>query len=86
MGSSPSAEILVPFHFKRSRIFRLDEVDIDLRAEGGAEGDNERCQALNRFVIEEQVDCAEHRAAERDVGEHGTHHRFHEIALEGAAL
>ena len=66
--------------------FGLDEVRVNLGAEGGAERDDERREALDGLAVQQQVDRAKHRAAEGDVGKDSGHHRFHEIALEGAAL
>ena len=39
----------------------LDEIDVDLLAEGGAECGRERGEALDGLVMQEQVDRSEHR-------------------------
>jgi hypothetical protein len=40
--------------------FRLDEVGIDLWAEGRAEGDDKRRETFDRFVVRKQVHGANH--------------------------
>jgi len=51
-----------------------NEVRVDFRTERRTERHDERREALNRLVVHQKVDRAEHRAAKGDVGEDGAHH------------